>query len=334
MDETYPVKIITPSEKDELLDKIISRKLYDKKASIHGMCIELITDEKEFKESWEDNFRSMGDEVRPHGRVVAVNSPDEKDKNEIQKDFVSNSDEFKNKAYYEPVSKTSFLLNCDYYGYVKSFALAVAADFLEDYHSIHKRFSIHGSCIDFDGRGMVLIAPSGTGKTTHSFGLLLKKSASLVADDWIFVKLVPKPLAYASEKNCYIRKDIGDDFQVFKKLVDSTKLDSKKRGMADIEDVIGHNKRRHSTIVRVVMIMKRDKEDTSIIREISTDEAISYLSRHNFCNPYQFVNDARKIRMRTDFFRKFLDTTKVYMLNTISTIEETQKEIRKIADTL
>ncbi len=319
MVETYPVKIITPSEKDELLDKIVSRKLYDKKASIHGMCIELITDEKDFRESWEDNFRSMGDEVRPHGRVVAVNFGDEKDKN---------------KAYYEPVSKTSFLLNCDYYGYVKSFALAVAADFLEDYHSIHKRFSIHGSCIDFDGRGIVLIAPSGTGKTTHSFGLLLKNNASLVADDWIFVKLVPKPLAYASEKNCYIRKDIGDDFQAFKKLVDSTKLDSKKRGMADIEDVIGHNKRRHSTIVRVVMIMKRDKEDKSIIREISTDEAISYLSRHNFCNPYQFVNDARKIRMRTDFFRNFLDTTKVYMLNTISTIEETQKEIRKIADTL
>ncbi len=319
MAETYPVKIITPTEKDELLDKIISRKLYDKKASIHGMCIELITDEKEFKESWEDNFRSMGDEVRPHGRVVAVNSPDEKDKN---------------KAYYEPVSKTSFLLNCDYYGYVKSFALAVAADFLEDYHSIHKRFSIHGSCIDFDGRGMVLIAPSGTGKTTHSFGLLLKKNASLVADDWIFVKLVPKPLAYASEKNCYIRKDIGDDFQAFKKLVDSTKLDSKKRVMADIEDVIGHNKRRHSSIVRVVMIMKRDKEDKSIIREISTGEAIKYLSRHNFCNPYQFVNDARKIKMRTEFFRKFLDTTKVYMLNTISIIEETQKEIRKIADML
>jgi hypothetical protein len=322
--DSFPVEIISPSEKDLLLDKIIfsdkgiERKLYDKKASIHGMCIEIITDIGEFKETWEDNFMSMGDEIRPHGRVVAVSLDGYE----------------KNKAFYEPVSKTSFIINCDYYGYVKSVALAVAADFLEDYHSIHRRFSIHGSCIDFDGRGIVIIAPSGTGKTTHSFGMLLHKDACLVGDDWIFVKLTPKPVAYASERNSYIRSDIGEDFGAFKKLVERTKLDGRNRGVADVEDAVGPYRTRRSSIIKATVILKRDKNDPALVKQITPDEAISYLAEHNFCNPYQLVKDSRKTRMRAQFFKSFLSETKIYMVNTIATIEETQKEMQKIAENL
>ena len=70
---------------------------------------------------------------------------------------------------YDPYTKTAFLTNVDYYGWIKSIALAVAGDILEDEHRI---YSVHGAAIDVDCRGVSIIAPSGTGKTTHSWGLL------------------------------------------------------------------------------------------------------------------------------------------------------------------
>src|SRR3989338_8481997 len=106
------------------------------------------------------------------------------------------------RVLYEPASKTCFIINADYYGWVKSFALGVAADFLEEYVSIHSRFSVHGSCIDFSGRGIALIATSGAGKTTHSFGLLLLDNAKLITDDWFFVKLtIEEAIQYLTENN-------------------------------------------------------------------------------------------------------------------------------------
>src|SRR3989338_8257117 len=170
---SYSYELIAPERKDEMLRDLQKRYLHDRKASIHGICIELLTDNSEFKEMWEDNFFTMSDDVRPHGRIVAIK--DEKDSSV--------------RVLYEPASKTCFIINADYYGWVKSFALGVAADFLDEYVSIHSRFSVHGSCIDFSGRGIALIATSGSGKTTHSFGLLLQENAKLITDDWFFVKL-------------------------------------------------------------------------------------------------------------------------------------------------
>ena len=68
----YSYELIKPEEKDRLLRGLSQRYLHDRKASIHGMCIELLTDNREFKEMWEDNFFSMSHDVRPHGRIVAV----------------------------------------------------------------------------------------------------------------------------------------------------------------------------------------------------------------------------------------------------------------------
>ena len=82
---------------------------------------------------WEDNFYAMSESVRSHGRVVMIDLPGER-----------------MKVLYEPVAKTAFLFNFDYYGWVKSVALAVAGDLLEDEHHIH---SVHGAALDIAGRG-------------------------------------------------------------------------------------------------------------------------------------------------------------------------------------
>jgi hypothetical protein len=312
MPEEYTVEIISPTKKDEILKEIANRRLFIRKANIHGMCIEIITDEKDFKEAWEDNFKFMSDDVRPHGRVVAIKS---------EGDFI---------VQYEPISKTCFIHNCDYYGYVKSIALAVAADFLEDYYSIHSRFSIHGSCIDFNGHGIAMIAPSGTGKTTHSYGLLLCEGSKLVADDWFFVQITNNAVAYASEKNSYIRDDIGKNWHVFQPLVDNAKLDKYKRAIVSVEDVIGKDRLCESTTLKKIIILKRDFNDENILRKIEPREALLFLSKHDFCNPHQLVRDKRKIAMRLNFFNNLFKYTDVYMVNTIKDPDTTQAEIRKI----
>ena len=315
----YAYELISPEEKDNLLRNLTQTYLHDRKASIHGICIELLTDNKEFKEMWEDNFFYMSDDVRPHGRIVAIRD----EKNTAVR------------VLYEPASKTCFIINADYYGWVKSFALGVAADFLEEYVSIHSRFSVHGSCIDFSGRGIALIATSGAGKTTHSFGLLLMDRAKLVTDDWFFVKLTKDDvIAYGSERNSYITDDIGSFWKIFEPLVKKTKLDTRGRGVANVEDVIGSFKRRSTTVIQKVVLIKRDPSDETIIKKLTVDEAIDYLVKNNFCNPYQMVKDERKLKLRTNFFRRMLSSTEIYLFNTSKSIEETHAEIRKIVKDL
>jgi hypothetical protein len=107
--------------------------------------------------------------VRSHGRIIVV-----EEKNEKQR------------VLYDTLSKTAFLINVDYYGWVKSIALSIAGDILEDGHGIN---SVHGACVDLDGRGVCLIAPSGTDKTTHTYGLLRLNGVRVISDDWFFVRL-------------------------------------------------------------------------------------------------------------------------------------------------
>lgn len=179
---SYKIELVEAAEKDSLYEKYESRYLYTRKASIYGCCIKLLTDVEYVKERWDDNFYTMSEDVRSHGRLVVTEEPGER-----------------MSVRYDPYTKTAFLINVDYYGWIKSLALAVAGDVLEDEHRI---YSVHGAAIDVGGHGVSLIAPPGTGKTTHSWGLLQLKNARLVSDDWYFVRLSSRePLAFGSEKN-------------------------------------------------------------------------------------------------------------------------------------
>lgn len=308
----YQVLHITPDRKDELLEKIKDKVLYENRAELAGACIKLNTDNHDFKDMWEDNFRQMSDHVRPHGRVFALSDPG---------GF---------RVLYEPVSKTCFIFNSDYYGWVKSLALAVAGDFLEEYVSIHSRYSVHGAAIDFKGRGVSIIAPPGMGKTTHSYGLLLKKGARLVSDDWYYTRIMGEiVLARASEKNCYIREDLAHIFPEFEALVETRKMDKQGRTIADIREVLGVSRVKDETCVVKVILLKRDPED-ELYYTLSSEEALSFMVENDFCNPHQLVKDERKIRIRKDFFRQYFERTETYMVNTVKPPQETQETIRKI----
>ncbi len=307
----YQVTQIDIDEAGRIYRSCKDRKFITAKADISGICVKIHSEDRITVDMWRDNFYPMLDCVRTHARIFCLND----ESGEL-------------KVLYNRMTSTAFLYNFDYYGWIKSIALAMASDILEDSHKI---YSVHGAALDIDGTGVTLIAPSKTGKTTQSWGLLRMENAHLITDDWYFVRLTKgRPLSTGSEKNCYIDADIGDVWEEFKPLVETTKFDNKGRGIANVRWVTGKDSVTDSTYMRYVIFLRRDQNDEEISRELSIDEAMDYIVKNDFCNPHQMIRDGRKIALRTEFFREFLSCCRVFLVNTRTKAEDTQETIRKI----
>lgn len=307
----YEVELISQDKASELRSKYSGLKSYSIKADISGLCVEFLTEDVKHLEMWKDNFYSMSEHVRSHVKIYSINDPS-----------------YDMKVLYEPSSNVAFLFNFDYYGWIKSIALGISGNILEEAHNIH---SVHGAVLDMDGKGVTLIAPSKTGKTTQSWGLLRMDNAHLITDDWYFVKLGKgRPIVNGSEKNCYIDADIGDIWEEYKPLVNHVKFDNKGRGIANVRWVAGESSVIPMTKIRFVFLMKRDHNDPVPIRPMSAEEGLQYMIENDLCNPHQIVRDPHKDRIRNEFFAEFLSKCEIYLVNTIKTAQETQDLIRNI----
>ena len=91
-----------------------------------------------------------------------------------------------NSVLFDPYSKTAFLFNFSYYGWIKSIALGLCGDILEDEHGIS---SVHGACVDVGGKGLAMVGTSGAGKTTQTYGLLRDPHGRIISDDWFFARV-------------------------------------------------------------------------------------------------------------------------------------------------
>ena len=119
-------------------------------ANLNGVVEELITNSEHQADFWTNNWWSADKKVLPHARIYSA----------IGVDGLEPS------AYYCPELHTALFLNTEYYGQCKSWALGMAAAILEKNFNT---LSIHGATALYKGKGVVIIAPTGTGKTTHSF---------------------------------------------------------------------------------------------------------------------------------------------------------------------
>jgi hypothetical protein len=88
-------------------------------------------------------------------------------------------------AFYSPQLNTALFVNTEYYGQAKSWALGMAAAVLERHYNTH---SIHGACAELDGRGVVIVAPTGTGKTTQVNKLFQHQQGKVIGDDWVYIE--------------------------------------------------------------------------------------------------------------------------------------------------
>ncbi|MGB9937168.1 MAG: HPr kinase/phosphorylase [Methanobacterium sp.] len=308
----YEVRILNPEERQALSDKLASKVRYELKANIHGACVKLLTDNKDFKNEWEDNFKFMNEDVRPHSKIFSI-----EDGGDLE-------------VLYDPIGKVSILRNLDYYGWVKSIALATISDFFEDYHSIHRRYSVHGSAVDYMGHAIAIIGPPGTGKTTLTYGLLQEEEFNYISDDWFFVRLFSNAtVLYSSEKNSYIRDDIADVWKGFADELNKVKLDTKGRGIADVNSLFGGRTRESSTLINVVLL-ERNKNNPPF-RKVDTKEALNYMLEADFCNPHQLIRNERKLNLRKNFFRDLFSKQDVYILNTIETPQDSLNRIKNLA---
>src|SRR4030065_1206768 len=306
----YEVELFSIKDKGALMEKYAERLLYEERADIYGCCIKLLTDIKYVKERWEENFYPMSAHVRSHGRIVVTKENDEKQR-----------------VFYDQLSKTAFLINVDYYGWIKSLALSVASDILEDSHGIN---SIHGACVDIDGQGVCLIAPSGTGKTTHTYGLLRLKGVRVVSDDWFFVRfMADQAVAFSSEKNSYIQADIADTWDEYKKLADKAEFDSKGRAVVNIRWIAGKGHMLPMTTLKKAILLKRDPEDPTMVRKLLPEEATRYVETVDFCNPHMLVKDERKMELRKQFFKEFFVPFEIYVVNTTVPVLDAHKAIKE-----
>ena len=307
----YEVELFSIKEKGALMEKYAERLLYEERADIYGCCIKLLTDIKYVKERWEENFYPMSAHVRSHGRIIVTEESGEKQR-----------------VFYDQLSKTAFLINVDRYGWIKSIALSIASDILEDSHGIN---SVHGACVDIDGQGVCLIAPSGTGKTTHTFGLLRLKGVRVISDDWFFVRLMAdQAVAFSSEKNSYIQADIAEVWGEYQKLVDKAEFDSKGKAVVNVRWIVGKGKMLPMTTLKKAILLKRDAEDETIVRKLSPEEATRYIESVDFCNPHMLVKDERKLELRKQFFKDFFASLEIHIVNTKAPVIEAHRAIKDI----
>jgi hypothetical protein len=204
-------------------------------------------------------------------------------------------------AYYSFETHECVFWNTDYYGQMKSWALGAAGVELARY-DIH---SIHGAVVDFDGGGILIVAPTGTGKSTYT--QLLAHVDMLVpgvhgrinSDDWVYVK---DGVATPSERHIYVRTNaVPDD-------VDEATLPKNVRHLKGVfdrhpaENVPVRNGRRYysevpnsrcmidpggladltfATKIDLVVLLRRDP-DSPFERLLSTDEALRVLEEGQF----------------------------------------------------
>jgi hypothetical protein len=309
----YHVTLITPEEKERLTDRYLPQVRYECKSEIYGCCIKLLSADPVLKDTWQENFYSMSQNIRSHGRMFVFPDP------AYGPDTV----------LYDPQSKTAFLFNVAYYGWVKSLALSLAGDILEDEHDI---FSVHGACIDIAGAGLCLVGTSMVGKTTHTYGLLKNPHTRIVSDDWFFSRVFgPEILAYGSEKNFYIRHDLESIWKEFNGLVKEGEYDGNDRAVADIRWVIGKGRLLPMTTLKTVIILKRDPSDPATVQSLSPEAALALFTQNNYFNPHLLVSNAWKTMLRTRYLQALLARTTIYEVNTAGTPQETQRMIRSLA---
>lgn len=94
-------------------------------------------------------------------------------------------------AYYSRSRNIVLFFNTAYYGQLKSWVLGAVGRLLAEERGIH---SVHGACVELGGDGILYVAPTGTGKSTSSYGLMDHADARFHSDDWVYVRYaVPGP---------------------------------------------------------------------------------------------------------------------------------------------
>ncbi len=145
---------------------------------IHGIRVRALTNSPHLIDFWRDNWYSLHE----WQQITSLKPPAEPQVMVYAFGGVKNE---KEAAYYSRITNTIIFFNTSYYGQLKSWVLGAVGRILAEEYGIH---SIHGACVEKDGKGVLYIAPTGTGKSTSSYGLVASPNSRFHSDDWVYVR--------------------------------------------------------------------------------------------------------------------------------------------------
>ena len=145
---------------------------------IHGVRVRAITNSPHLYDFWVDNWYSPQE-----WRAVTGTEPPAAP--QVMVYAMGRVPDQPEAAYYSRRTNTIVFFNTAYYGQLKSWVLGAVGRVLAEEYGIH---SVHGACVEKDGRGVLYIAPTGTGKSTSSYGLMAYPHTRFHSDDWVYIR--------------------------------------------------------------------------------------------------------------------------------------------------
>jgi len=154
------------------------RPVYRHDVIIHGVRVRATTNSDHLYDYWVDNWYSPEEWTSITG-LVPSRDP------QVTVFALGGVSDQQEAAYYSRKTSTIAFFNTAYYGQLKSWVLGAVGRVLAEEYGIH---SIHGACVEKAGQGVLYIAPTGTGKSTSSYGLMNFPGTRFHSDDWVYVR--------------------------------------------------------------------------------------------------------------------------------------------------
>lgn len=145
---------------------------------VHGIRVRCFTNSQHLHDFWVRNWFSPGEWVTATGRAIPS-------KPQILVYALCGVADEPEAAYYSRQRNTIVFFNTAYYGQLKSWVLGAVGRVLAEEYGIH---SIHGACVAQGEDGSLFIAPTGTGKSTSSYGLMNISNTRFHSDDWVYIR--------------------------------------------------------------------------------------------------------------------------------------------------
>ncbi|MCL4534510.1 MAG: hypothetical protein M1370_05035 [Bacteroidetes bacterium] len=147
-------------------------------AVIHGVRVRVFTNSQHLADFWGENWYSVEEWEAATGTRV-TSQP------RVRVYALAGVEGQAEAAYYSRSTNTIVFFNTAYYGQLKSWVLGAVGRVLAEESGIH---SIHGACVEKEDNGILYIAPTGTGKSTSSYGLMCYPNSRFHSDDWVYIR--------------------------------------------------------------------------------------------------------------------------------------------------
>jgi HPr Serine kinase C-terminal domain len=194
---------------EKKLDSALSMKA---RANLNGVVVEFHGNSRHQYDFWKLNWNEAKQSAPTDARIISA----------------FGVDDFEPSAFYCQETNESIFFNTEYYGQCKSWALGMAAAVLEKNRNTH---SIHGACVEVGGRGVIIVAPTGTGKTTQAFKLMELPHGRIVGDDWVYIdhnegQQLGHLVGRQPERSLYMRTESQLNKEWLRKLFDENKCEN------------------------------------------------------------------------------------------------------------